>query len=270
MVSCKNLSYCFSAVSKDREHDHPVTLLPSAAALLSGTFHDPGSLQLLSSNQTRCSSTCDILEFQPGSSFAPSSGKWKRESAKDDSLFLGTSDEEFVSPHVRLEALRQLGSCISAGPSAAVWAAVTAAASDVYLPLGGFLTQVEPYIVFVVLTGSAAAALKYCTALVCLFLVSFTGFFSVFLAGRFHGTLVDNRFLELALSSIGRVLGLRIEGPRMVLRWHRVTALFCPPSPPPYALLLRRLRNRVGSKQERLSRSWWCFWQVLGVSFCFC
>ena len=44
----QSLSYCFSAVSKDHEYDHPVTLLPSAAALLSVTFHDPGSLQLLS------------------------------------------------------------------------------------------------------------------------------------------------------------------------------------------------------------------------------
>ena len=155
-------------------------------------------------------SACDILEFQPGSSFAPSSGKGKRESARDDRLLLGTSDEEFVSPQVGLEALRQLGSCISAGPSAAVQAVVRAAASNVYLSLSGFLTLVGPHIVFVVVTSSAAAALKYCTAPVCLFLVSFTSFLSVFLAGRFHGTLVDNRFLELALSCIGHVPGLRI------------------------------------------------------------
>ena len=90
-------------------------------------------------------------------------------------------------------------------------AVVTATASDVYFSFGGVLTRVEPYVVFVVVTGSAAAALKYCTAHVCLFLLSFPGFLSVFLAGRFHGTLVDNRFLELVLSCIGHVLELRIE-----------------------------------------------------------
>ena len=162
MVSCKFSSYCFSVVSKDHEYDHLVTLLPSAAALISGTFHDPASLQLLSGWTFRCSSICDILEFQLGSSFPPSSGKEKRESANDESLLLVTSDEEFVSPQVR-----QLGGCVSAGPSAASQAVVTTAASYVYLPVGGFLTLVEPYIVFVVVTGSAAAALTYCTPFVC-------------------------------------------------------------------------------------------------------
>ena len=79
----------------------------------------------------------------------------------------------------------------------------------------GFLllpTLVEPYVVSVVVTRSAAAAQKYGITFVCLFLVSFSGVLSAFLAGHFHGTLVGNRFLEPALSSIGHVLGLRIRG----------------------------------------------------------
>ena len=62
--------------------------------------------------------------------------KGKRESANDVSLLLGTSYEEFVSPPVVTEALRQLGGCLSARPSAAWQDVVTAAASDVDLSLG--------------------------------------------------------------------------------------------------------------------------------------
>ena len=222
-----------------------MTLLPSAAALHSGTLHDPGSLQLLSGWKTRYSSTCDILEFLHGSSFAPSSGKRKRESANDDSLLLGTSDQEFVSPQVGLEALLQIGSCISAGPSAAVQAVVTAAASDVYLSFGGFLTPVDPHVVFVVVTGSAAAASKHCTAQVCLFLVSSTGFLSVF-----PGTLVDNRFLELVLSCVGHVLGLRIGRGRA---WCDRLVRPLPPSSPHFGYCDDFATGCA-------ARSWWCFW----------
>ena len=111
-----------------------------------------------------------------------------------------------------MEALRQLGGCIFVVSSAASQAVVTAAASDFSFSLGGFLTLVEPCVVSVVVTRSAAAAQKYGIPLVCLFLVSFTGVLSAFLAGHFHGILVSSRFLEPALSSIGHVLGLRIWG----------------------------------------------------------
>ena len=181
-------------------------------------------------------------------------------------MYSGSTDEEFVSPQVVMEALRQLGGCVSAGPSAASQAVVTTAASDVYLTVGGFLTPVEPYIVFVVVTGSAAAALTYCTPSVCLFLVSFNGFLSVVLAGRFHGSLVDNRFLELALSSIGHVL-LRIGEAA-----HGASLAPCD-------CLVRPLSRfgyddafaiRCAASSSRALEAGGVFGQVLGVSFCFC
>ena len=98
---------------------------------------------------------------------------------------------------------------------------------------------------FVVVTGSAAVALKYCTPLVCLFLVSFNGFLSVVLAGRFHGTL----------------------GPRMVLRWHHVTALF---GTPPRFGYHDAFAIGCAASSSRALEAGGVFGQVLGVSFCFC
>ena len=147
-----------------------MTLLPSAAALLSVTFHDPGSLQLLSGWKTRYSSTCDILEFQPGSSFAPSSGKGKRESADDVSLLLGTSDEDFVS-------LFRWGWKLCGGSLEAAFLRVARQLCRLWsrlphrmstCPLVVSSHEWSPTFVFVVVTGSAAAALKCCTALVSL------------------------------------------------------------------------------------------------------
>ena len=130
-----NFTYCFSDEFKDHEFDHPVTSLPSAAELLSGSFRDPGSWQLLSDRMLRCSSFCGILEFEPVGSFASSPGNGKRDSAKDESLLLVISVKLFAYPQVEMEAVRQLGSCITAGSSAAAQVVEAAAALEVYLPL---------------------------------------------------------------------------------------------------------------------------------------
>ena len=127
--------YCFSDDSKDHEFDLPVTLLPSAAELLFGSFRDPGSWQLLSDRTLRCSAFCGILEFAPVGSFASSPGNGKRDSAKDESLLLVILVKLFAYPQVEMAAVRQLRSCITAGTSAAAQVVEAAAALDVYFPL---------------------------------------------------------------------------------------------------------------------------------------